>query len=285
MKKKRCLIFGSNGFIAKSFSSSEEIKKEFKIIKFPKKKINLLKESSVKILKNKIKDNDYVLFVAGEVPNKSLIQLKNNLQMLTNFLLAIQHKKISYFSYISSDAVYEDTKNKINEKFDVTKTSIHGIMHLMRENLINKFYKGRLSIFRPTLIFGAEDPHNGYGPNKFIRLVLSRNKIILFGKGEEKRDHIHISAVVNILSNAFIKKKVGTYNIASGKIYSFYDIAKKIEKIHKKKVIKLKKRSEPPHHLGLRQFNISKLKRNFKNVELLGIMDYLNIYNLNEYKK
>ena len=29
----------------------------------------------------------------------------------------------------------------------------------------------------------------------------------------------------------------------------------------------------------------SNLLANFKNVELLGIMDYLNIHNLNEYKK
>ena len=25
----------------------------------------------------------------------------------------------------------------------------------------------KVSIFRPTLVYGANDPHNGYGPNKF----------------------------------------------------------------------------------------------------------------------
>ena len=49
------------------------------------------------------------------------------------------------------------------------------------------------SILRPTLIYGEGDPHNGYGPNKFMRLAKKNEDILLFGKGEELRDHININ--------------------------------------------------------------------------------------------
>ena len=177
-------------------------------------------------------------------------------------------------------------KKKINEKSNVAANSFHGTMHLIRENLIRKIYKGKLSIFRPTLIFGSKDPHNGYGPNQFIRLALKKKKLVLFGKGEEKRDHIHIETVIKILSHAFFKKKIGTYNIASGKIFSFFLIAKKIEKvILRKKIIIFKKRNGPLHHLGLRQFNVTKIKKNFKDIKLINIFDFLDYFDLKEYKK
>jgi len=37
------------------------------------------------------------------------------------------------------------------------------------------------------------------------------------------------------------------------------------------------------HHLGLRRFNILKLKKNFKNIKLIDIMNYIDSYNLREY--
>ena len=113
MKKRRCLIFGSNGFIAQSFSNNYDIKKRFNILKFPKQKINLLKNSCLSKLNKVIKNGDYILFLAGEVPCRNLSQLENNVKMITNFLKIIQKKKISYLSYVSSDAVYEDTKKKL----------------------------------------------------------------------------------------------------------------------------------------------------------------------------
>ncbi len=285
MKKKRCLIFGSNGFIAKNFASNNQINKNFNILKFNKKKLNLTKDSSISLLNRFIKKGDYILFLAAEAPCKNFKQLHNNIKMITNFLTVINNKNISYLSYVSSDAVYKDTKKKINEESAVDSDSYHGIMHTIREELLTKLYKGKLSIFRPTLIFGPDDPHNGYGPNQFIRLILNGKKITLFGEGEERRDHVHIESVVSILSHAFSNKSTGTYNIASGKVVSFLNIAKQIEKISSKKnIIKKTKRSGPLHHLGLRQFDIKKINKIFGPNNPTNIIDYLENYRLDQYK-
>ena len=51
-----------------------------------------------------------------------------------------------------------------------------------------------LCIVRPTLVYGEGDPHNGYGPNRFIKLI-KKKPIELFGRGEELRDHVWINDV------------------------------------------------------------------------------------------
>ena len=73
-------------------------------------------------------------------------------------------------------------------------------MHLTRENLLNKLFSEKILILRPTLVYGKNDPHNGYGPNSFIRLARKNKDIKIFGK-EKKRDHIHIEDVVQIIFN------------------------------------------------------------------------------------
>ena len=62
-------------------------------------------------------------------------------------------------------------------------------MHLLREKVLENFFVDKL-ILRPTLIYGISDPHNGYGPNKFLRQINNNENIKLFGKVNE-RSHIH----------------------------------------------------------------------------------------------
>ena len=73
------------------------------------------------------------------------------------------------------------------------KSSLHGLMHLVREKILLNIAKNNLCILRPTLIYGEKDPHNGYGPNQFVRRAMKNFSIELFGKGEEKRDHIWVN--------------------------------------------------------------------------------------------
>ena len=86
-------------------------------------------------------------------------------------------------------------------------------------------------VVRPTLIYGENDPHNGYGPNSFIRLAKKNLNIKLFGKGEERRDHININTVVILILDLIKKDKFGVFNLCSGSVISFNNLAKKIIKI------------------------------------------------------
>ena len=102
---------------------------------------------------------------------------------MLKYLRKFDKKKVKKLIYLSSDAVYSDTRKFINEKSDTNPISLHGLMHLTREKMLSKVIQTKnLCIIRPTLIFGKEDPHNGYGPNKFFREINSFGKINLFVK-------------------------------------------------------------------------------------------------------
>ena len=105
-------------------------------------------------------------------------------------------------------------------------------MHLYRENILKIYFKN-ITILRPTLIFGSNDPHNGYGPNSFIRNAQKGKNIKLFGKGEEIRDHVYIDDVVKIITIVIKKNFYTDFNIVSSKEVSFYEIAKCIQKEYK----------------------------------------------------
>ena len=55
------------------------------------------------------------------------------------------------------------------------------------ETISNLVFTGPLALIRPTLVHGLDDPHNGYGPNRFRRLAATGREIVLFGEGEERR--------------------------------------------------------------------------------------------------
>ena len=125
-----------------------------------------------------------------------------------------------------------------------------------------------ICFIRPTLIFGSTDPHNGYGPNSFKRLVLKKKDIQLFGKGEELRDHIFIDDVAKLIVNVFLCRYEGSLNIATGKVISFHEIAKIIKNKYQSKIkIKFSKRKGPMPHNGYRPFNVGTIYKLFPDIK------------------
>ena len=200
--------------------------------------------------------------------------LIRNLEICKNVFTVLKIKKIKYFLYVSSDAVYSDSKIRINEKSQTEPENLHGFMHLMRENIL-KLLNTKICIVRPTLVYGANDPHNGYGPNRFVRNAQSKKNILLFGKGEERRDHIHINDVGEIIYLLIKKRYVGTINLVTGKIVSFFKIAEKISNIYGTKII-FTKRNGPMPHNGYRAFNNNLLRKVLPNQKFINLLDWLN---------
>ena len=137
-------------------------------------------------------------------------------------------------------------------------------MHLTREEIFAKYISAPYLIVRPTLIYGLKDPHNGYGPNQFRRLIKEKININLFGKGEERRDHIHIDDVTNIIYQSLVNKTVGKINAVTGKIISFNEIASILKKKYKSniKIIFNKRIGKMPHN-GFRSLDNSSVKKLF----------------------
>jgi len=267
MKKKNRVIILGGGFIASSIKSYLH-KKNKPVILIRKTNIDLSISNELKKLVNIIKEDDIIFIAAALAPVKNSFMYNYNIKIANNIFKILKKTKYSKLVYLSSDAVYSDTLEKINEKSKTLPQSLHGKMHLRREKIFKKLNKAEFVLIRPTLVYGPNDPHNGYGPNKFIRESKIKGVINLFGKGEENRDHIFIDDLVKIVFKIIYGKSRGIFNIASGEIISFLKISKIIKQSLKKKIdiIYNTRKGEMPHK-GYRAFNINKIQKIFKNLK------------------
>ena len=113
-----------------------------------------------------------------------------------------------------------------------------------------------LAILRPTLVYGAGDLHNGYGPNRFRRQANRGETIVLFGEGEERRDHVDVGDIADIAALVLHHRSAGVLNIATGTVPSFRVLADKAVALAAKPVaIKSSPRNGPMPHNGYRPFD------------------------------
>jgi UDP-glucose 4-epimerase len=275
MKKNRIIILGSGGFISQAVENILKLKYK-KYIALPRKKIDLTKISDLKKLKKIINNKDIIFFVAARAPVKNLKMFEYNIQMMINFCKTFSDTDINKIIYISSDAVYSDSKKKLKESDLKEPNNWHGLMHIVRENILkNNFSYQKLLILRPTLVYGKNDPHNGYGPNKFNRDSKLNKKILIFGKGEELRDHIWINDLSQIIFKLVTSKNYGEFNLSTGKLISFSSIAETINKDRIFEIIYLKRQGKMPHN-GYRPISNHKIKKLFPSFKFKTVADVLN---------
>jgi nucleoside-diphosphate-sugar epimerase len=257
-KKNKIIILGKNGFIASEIVKAIKNHK-FKYLAFSKNDINLLNKKNLFKLNRVIKKSDLLIFCSALAPVKSYDMYFKNIKMVENFLTIKNLNKLHSICYLSSDAVFSDTRKRINENSDKNPENLHGFMHYTREKLLKLSHK-KVFCIRPTLVFGKNDPHNSYGPNKFIRSALKNKKIEIFGNGEELRDHIHVKDIANTIISILKFKRFEDINIVTGKVISFVDIARQIKIKYKQlDIIKIKRKIPQPHN-GFRAFDNKKMK-------------------------
>jgi nucleoside-diphosphate-sugar epimerase len=271
-KKNKIIILGKNGFIASSIISELKLNK-FRFKSFSKKELNLLAINDLKKLENTIKKDDILLFCSALAPVKNFKMFFQNMKMSENFLKIKNLKKLSAICYLSSDAVFSDTKFKITENSSKEPNNLHGIMHLTREKLFKLAHKNVFCI-RPTLVYGENDPHCSYGPNKFLREAIINKEIKIFGNGEELRDHIYVKDVARLFTILIKKNLFEDFNFVTGKEKNFFNIANDIKNKFKNiKITKIPRIGLMPHN-GYRVFDNKKIKKlNFKMTKFNEYLD------------
>jgi nucleoside-diphosphate-sugar epimerase len=276
LKKNRVVVFGSKGFIGNDIIKYLR-KKKYHIVPISRDLIDFEKRNSIFKTLKILKKNDIIIFAIARAPCKTHRIFIKNLKISLNLCEILKKfKSFRQLIYISSDAVYKDSMKKINEKSLVLPDSLHGLMHYSREIMLNNIINKKLCIIRPTLVYGKNDPHNGYGPNQFCKLMKKNKDINIFGKGEELRDHIYISDLSKLIYQCLINNYVGVINAVTGTAVSFYEIAKFFKnKNNKIKIINIPRTQKMPHN-GFRLFDNKKIKKLFYNFHFTKIKVGLN---------
>jgi UDP-glucose 4-epimerase len=149
-------------------------------------------------------------------------------------------------------------------------------MHLAREIAFQSTVKAPLAILRPTLIYGTRDPHNGYGPNRFRRLAMGGEDIVLFGEGEERRDHILVDDLAELVFRVLMRRSTGMLNVATGEVHSFRAIAELVrDAANSRSAIRGTPRVGPMPHNGYRPFDPAATRAAFPDFAYVRLPDGL----------
>lgn len=220
----RGVIVGAGGFVGGAIA--QQLRGDnVPVLGITRKDVDLLQEGAAKKLAGLLRADDAVVFVSAIAPARNSAALMQNLVMAEQLIAALAAQPVAHLVYISSDAVYADDANPVTERSCRQPSSMHGMMHAARELMLKAEAKVPLAILRPSLLYGARDPHNGYGPNRFRRLAQKGEPITLFGEGEEQRDHVCIDDVARLTALVLTHRSRGELNIATGTSTSFRDIA------------------------------------------------------------
>ncbi len=137
-----------------------------------------------------------------------------------NALLAAQRQDVTSFVFVSSNAVVGEFGPDTDETTTPRPLSPYGASKMAGEAYCSAF-GGAYGMHTVALRFA-----NAYGPNsthkqsaiaKFIRLVMSGEKLVIYGDGKQVRDYIHVSDLCRAMMLAAERDVAGeVLHIASG---------------------------------------------------------------------
>lgn len=253
VQPSKVVIVGAYGFLGRKLNnhlSSQGI--QTIVVDLPE--VDLIAPQSVDQLQDIVKADDAVIFTSALTPDKGKDRgtMLKNIAMGDHFCQFLERAPCSYIVYMSSDAVYGTNEKLLRETSCCQPDSLYGLGHWTREEMIKPVAKQKnipLLILRSNAIYGDGDTHNGYGPNRFFRSALQERKISLIGNGEEKRSHIFIGDVVNLIGLSLANKSSGILNLTSGVSISFMELAGKVASVFDEEVeIQSSPRQNPITH-------------------------------------
>lgn len=249
---KRAVVLGASGFVGKELIRHLAAQ-GVETLPLSSAQVDLSEPSSVDALKQTVREDDALVFVSALTPDRGrdVRTFMRNVAMGAHVSAFFEQARCAHVVYISSDAVYPDSASLVNEATQPSPDGFHGLMHLAREKMLaHTAQKSGVPylILRSSLLYGVGDTHNSYGPNRFMRAAKKDGKISLFGNGEEKRDHIYIRDVSQLIGICLSRRSEGMLNVATGKSVSFFDVAQRIVELAGGVVIENLPRGGPVTH-------------------------------------
>jgi UDP-glucose 4-epimerase len=271
----RVIIMGAGGFLGSAMANHMK-HKGIPVLGLTPETLNLLEMDAPQKLAGILRPDDTLVVVSAMAPCKDNMMFIQNIMMMAAVCSAIEKTMPAHVVYISSDAVYADDTKPLTEDSCAEPSSLHGVMHLAREIMLKGSCGAPLAILRPSLIYGAADTHNGYGPNQFRRLAAKGKDIVLFGEGEEQRDHVLIDDVAEIVRLVVIHRSKGVLNVATGDVASFRKVAEMVAShFNPPPAITTTPRKGPMPHRGYRPFDISACGKAFPEFRYTSLAEGL----------
>ncbi len=225
----RVVVLGANGFIGRNLVR-RLMRDGTPHLALGSSEIDLTQADAADRLVALLAPDDAVVMLAALTPDRGrdLATFLRNIDIARAVCLALERVPAAHVIYVSSDAVYPFGEGIVSEASAANPSDLYGTMHRTREVMVGASTKAPYAVLRPTLVYGGEDTHNSYGPNRFVRQALKEGKIVLGGGGEETRDHVFVDDVARVIDLVLRHRSAGVLNLATGRSLSFDAVARAI---------------------------------------------------------
>ena len=225
----RVVILGAKGFLATHLRKRLE-SASVPCISVGSAEIDLTRPESFAPLSRVFEPRDTVVMTSALTPEKGRDHRTYmlNVQMAETVCQALEARGCAHFVYLSSDAVYDAHKTPLDEDSTREPVDLYALTHTSREMLLGSVLAARgvpHCFLRPTSIYGPGDTHGNYGPNRFVRSALEEGRIVLYGRGEERRSHVYVDDAVTLIEKAILHRSQGTLNLAARPAVSYREVA------------------------------------------------------------
>ncbi len=190
---------------------------------------------------------ELVIHLAAQISVKDSLKnpentIKINVDGTQNLLKSCIENKIKNFIAASSAAVFGDQSiMPLTEESPKNPISPYGKSKLLMEEKILEFSKQNnfnSIILRFFNLYGLGQSIQYAGViTKFLKNIKNNSNLIIYGKGEQTRDFIHVDDAISTFDLAIknIDQKIGEiYNVGSGQSITILELAQSLLKISKK---------------------------------------------------
>ena len=269
----KIIILGSTGFVGSALLDIFESIPDIETLGLSSSTLDLSKGHSINELRTKVNRNTVVICsVRASKSSDSFADFYKDITIVTNIGHALSQNPVRKCIYLSGGPVYNDSRTNLNitEESPIAPTSLYGSAKLAGENIlqiVGKNTKTPVLILRPCKIYGPGG--SDYGPNSFIKSLIRNEKVRLFGDGTEKRNHLYIGDLAELIKRFAFNKIEGTYNLISEGYHTYRDILSCLQKLNKQDFeVKEVPRTRQKVDLNI---NINKLKSNIPDFSFTPI--------------
>jgi len=222
----RVVVLGGSGFVGRNLLRRLATVGSDSVAPLSRE-LDLSAPEGAHLLATLLKPTDAVVMLAASNSGARLDpdSFVANAAMGAAFCKAVRTAGCSHIVYLSTDAVYPFKAEPIHEDVEPVPTSLYALMHLAREAMLRRLQGPPIAILRVAQVYGAGDPHGAYGPGRMVRSALREGRIVLYGAGQETRDHIHVDDVTSVILDALRMRSQGLVNVATGCSTSFAALA------------------------------------------------------------
>lgn len=164
--------------------------------------------------------------------------MQSNVSGTLNMLEAARYNKVKRFVYASSIASIGEFKNAVHEEVPAHPISPYGAGKVAGESYCSAYFRTygiETVALRFSNVYGPFSNHKKSCIAAFIRNILEKKPVHIYGDGTQTRDFIYIDDLVYAITFSAEKKDIGgeIFQIATNTETSINSLLEKLIRIHK----------------------------------------------------